>query len=57
MSDLALLVGIGEEELSKALIRGVPVKLRWHYQLMTMNDINVVSEMEWPQQYREWTSG
>ena len=30
MSDLALLVGIGEEELSKALIRGVPAKLRWH---------------------------
>ena len=30
MSDLALLVGIGEEELSKALIRGLPAKLRWH---------------------------
>ena len=30
MSDLALLVGIGEEELSKALIRGRPAKLRWH---------------------------
>ena len=29
MSDLAL-VGIGEEELSKALIRGLPAKLRWH---------------------------
>ena len=28
MSDLALLVGIGEEELSKALIRGLPAKLR-----------------------------
>ena len=26
MSDLALLVGIGEEELSKALIRGLPAK-------------------------------
>ena len=30
MSDLALLVGIGEEELSKTLIRGLPAKLRWH---------------------------
>ena len=30
MSDLALLVGIGEEELSKALIHGLPAKLRWH---------------------------
>ena len=30
MSDLALLVGIGEEELSKARIRGLPAKLRWH---------------------------
>ena len=30
MSDLALLVGIGEDELSKALIRGLPAKLRWH---------------------------
>ena len=30
MSDLALLVGIGEEELSKGLIRGLPAKLRWH---------------------------
>ena len=30
MSDLALLVGIGQEELSKALIRGLPAKLRWH---------------------------
>ena len=30
MSDLALLVGIGEEELLKALIRGLPAKLRWH---------------------------
>ena len=29
MSDFALLVGIGEE-LSKALIRGLPAKLRWH---------------------------
>ena len=27
MSNLALLVGIGEEELSKALIRGLPAKL------------------------------
>ena len=27
MSDLALLVGIEEEELSKALIRGLPAKL------------------------------
>ena len=30
MSELALLVGIKEEELSKALIRGLPPKLRWH---------------------------
>ena len=30
MSELALLVGIQEEELSKALIRGLPPKLRWH---------------------------
>ena len=30
MPDLALLAGIGEEELSKALIRGLPAKLRWH---------------------------
>ena len=30
MSDLALLVGIGEEEPSKGLIRGLPAKLRWH---------------------------
>ena len=30
MSDLALLVGIREEELSKALIRGLSAKLRWH---------------------------
>ena len=30
MSDLALLVGIGEEELSKGLIRRLPAKLRWH---------------------------
>ena len=30
MFDLALLVSIGEEELSKALIRGLPAKLRWH---------------------------
>ena len=30
MSDLALLVGIGEEELSKSLKRGLPAKLRWH---------------------------
>ena len=29
MSDLALIVGIGEEELSKVLIRGLPAKLRW----------------------------
>ena len=29
MSELALLVGIKEEELSKALIRGLPSKLRW----------------------------
>ena len=30
MSNLALLVGIGEAELSKSLIRGLPAKLRWH---------------------------
>ena len=30
MSDLALFVGIGEEELSKALIRVLSVNLRWH---------------------------
>ena len=30
MSKLALLVGIKEEELSKALIRGLPPNLRWH---------------------------
>ena len=30
MSELALLVGIKEEELSKALIRGLPPKLRWY---------------------------
>lgn len=30
MSDLALLVGASEDELSKALIRGLPNKLRWH---------------------------
>ena len=30
MSDFALLVGIGEEELLKALIRGLLVTLRWH---------------------------
>ena len=30
MSDLALLVGIGEEELLKALIRGLPAKPRCH---------------------------
>ena len=30
MSELALLVGLKEEELSKALIRGLPPKLRWH---------------------------
>ena len=30
MSDLALLVGIGEV-LSKALVRGLPAKLRWHF--------------------------
>ena len=30
MTDLALLVGIGEEALSKALIQGLPAKLRWH---------------------------
>ena len=30
MSKLALLVGIKEEELTKALIRGLPPKLRWH---------------------------
>ena len=28
MSDLAILVGIGEKELSKTLIQGLPVKLR-----------------------------
>ena len=30
MSNLALLVGIEDEELMKALIRGLPSKLRWH---------------------------
>ena len=30
MSELALLVGIKEKELSKALIRGLTPKLRWH---------------------------
>ena len=30
MSDLALLVGIGEEELSKSLIRRLPAELKWH---------------------------
>ena len=30
MSELALLVGIKEEELSNAFIRGLPPKLRWH---------------------------
>ena len=30
MSHLSLLVGIGEEELLKALIRGLPAKLKWH---------------------------
>ena len=30
MSESALLVSIGEDELSKALIRGLPAKLRWH---------------------------
>ena len=28
MPDLALLVGIGEEELYEALIRGLPMKIR-----------------------------
>ena len=35
MSNLALLVGIHDQELSKALIRGLPDKLRWH--VMTFN--------------------
>ena len=30
MCDLALLVCIGEEELSSALIRGLPAELKWH---------------------------
>ena len=30
MCDLALLVGIGDEELSKALIMGLPTRLKWH---------------------------
>ena len=30
MSELALLVGIKEEELSKAFMRGLSLKLRWH---------------------------
>ena len=30
MCDLALLVGIEDTELSKALIRGLPTKLKWH---------------------------
>ena len=30
MSDLTLLVGIGEDEVSKTLIRGLPAKHRWH---------------------------
>ena len=30
MSYLALLVGIGVEEISKALIPGLPAKIRWH---------------------------
>lgn len=30
MSELALLVGIKDDELAKALIRGLPNRLRWH---------------------------
>ena len=30
MSDFALLVGIGENERSKTLIRGLPTRLKWH---------------------------
>ena len=30
MSDLSLLVGIGDTELSKALIGRLPPKFRWH---------------------------
>ena len=30
MSDLALFVGIEDTELSKALIRGLPTRLKWH---------------------------
>ena len=30
ISELSLLVGIKEEQLLKALIRGLPPKLRWH---------------------------
>ena len=30
MSELSISVGIKEEELSKALIRGLPPKVRWH---------------------------
>ena len=30
MYNLALLTGIKDEELGKALIRGLPAQLRWH---------------------------
>ena len=30
MSDLGILVGIEDIELSKALIRGLPTRLKWH---------------------------
>ena len=41
MSDLALLVGIGDKELSKALIRGLPTRLKWHvvsFNLTTLSE-------------------
>ena len=40
MSDLALLVGIGDEELSKALIRGLPARLRWHVVSFNPNSLS-----------------
>ena len=40
MSELALLVGIQEEELSKALIRGLPPKLRWHVLSINPTSLN-----------------
>ena len=44
MFDLALLVGIGKEEPSKALIRGLPAKLRWH--VVSFNSITLSETMQ-----------